>query len=46
LKNSFVVPDAALADVSAAPDAPAELAGGAAGSGGNGSAPGGAFVKT
>ena len=39
LENSFVVPDAALADVSAAVRAPAELARGAAGSGGNGSGP-------
>ena len=45
LENSFVVPDAALADVSAALRAPAEPTRGAAGSGGNGSAPRGAFVE-
>ena len=39
LENSFVVPDAALADVSAAQRASAEPARGAAGSGGNGSVP-------
>jgi len=39
LENSFVVPDAALADVPAALRAPAEPTLGAAGSAGNGSAP-------
>ena len=46
LENSFVVPDAALADLSAAPRAPAEPAHGAPGPGRSGSAPRGAFVKT
>jgi len=45
LENSFVVPDAALADVSAALRAPAEPTRGAAGSVGNGSAPRGALVR-
>ena len=44
-ENSFVVPDAALADVSAALRARPEPTLGAAGSGSNGSAPCGAFVK-
>jgi hypothetical protein len=39
LENSFVVPDAALADVSASLRAPAEATLGADGSGGNGSVP-------
>jgi uncharacterized protein (TIGR03032 family) len=39
LENSFVVPDAALADVPAALRGPAEPAPGAAGPGGNGSVP-------
>ena len=39
LENSFVVPDAALADVSPALRAPAEPTRGAAGSAGNGSGP-------
>jgi uncharacterized protein (TIGR03032 family) len=39
LENSFVVPDAALADVPAALRAPAEPAHGAARAGGNGSGP-------
>jgi hypothetical protein len=39
LKNSFVVPDAALADVPASLRAPSEPTCGAAGSGGNGSVP-------
>src|SRR5271165_5911896 len=45
LENSFVVPDAALADVSAALRAPAEPTRSAAGSAGNGIAPHGAFVR-
>ena len=45
LENSFVVPDAALADVSPALRATAEPTRGAAGSGGNGSVPREAFVK-
>jgi uncharacterized protein (TIGR03032 family) len=45
LENSFVVPDAALADVPAALRAPAEPTRGAAGSAGNGSGPRCAFVK-
>jgi uncharacterized protein (TIGR03032 family) len=45
LENSFVVPDAALADVPAALRAPAEPTRGAAGSAGNGRAPRGAFVS-
>jgi hypothetical protein len=40
------MPDAALADLSAAPRATAEPAQGAVGSGGNGRAPSRAFVKT
>ena len=39
LENSFVVPDAALADVSAALRAPADSTRGAAGPGGNGRVP-------
>src|SRR4029077_17330267 len=39
LENSFVVPDAALADVPASLRAPAEPSRGAAGAGGNGSGP-------
>ena len=39
LENSFVVPDAALADVSPALRVPAEPTRGAAGSGGNGTVP-------
>jgi len=39
LENSFVVPDAALADVPASLRAPSEPTHGAAGSGGNGSGP-------
>jgi hypothetical protein len=39
LENSFVVPDAALADVPASLRGPAEPTPGAAGSGGNGSGP-------
>ena len=39
LENSFVVPDAALADVPASLRAPAEPTRGAAGSAGNGSVP-------
>ena len=45
LENSFMVPDAALADVPASLRGPAEPNRGAAGSGGNGSGPRGAFVK-
>jgi hypothetical protein len=45
LETSFVVPDAALADVSAALRAPAEPTRGAARSAGNGSAPREAFVR-
>ena len=45
LENSFVVPDAALADVPAAQRAPDGPARGAAGSGGNGSGPRAPFVK-
>ena len=45
LENSFVVPDAALADLSAALRAPSDPTGGAAGSAGNASVPCGAFVK-
>jgi len=45
LENSFVVPDAALADVSAALRAPADPTLGAAGSAGNGSVPREAFVE-
>jgi uncharacterized protein (TIGR03032 family) len=45
LENSFVVPDEALADVSAALRAPADSPRGAAGSVRNGSLPRGAFVK-
>ena len=39
LENSFVVPDAALADVPASLRAPAGATPGAAGSGGNGNEP-------
>ena len=39
LENSFVVPDAALADVTPALRAPADSTRGAAWSGGNGNAP-------
>ena len=39
LENSFVVPDAALADLSPAVREPAEPTRGAAGAGGNGSVP-------
>jgi hypothetical protein len=46
LENSFVVPDAALADVPAALLASSEPTRGAAGSTGNGSVPRVAFVKT
>ena len=45
LENSFVVPDAALADVPASLRMPAEPTLGAAGAGGNGSGPRAAFVK-
>jgi uncharacterized protein (TIGR03032 family) len=45
LENSFVVPDAALADVPASLRGPAEPTHGAAGSGGNGSMPGVPFTK-
>ncbi len=45
LENSFVVPDAALADVSAALRVPAEPTRGAPGSARNGRAQRGAFVK-
>jgi uncharacterized protein (TIGR03032 family) len=45
LENSFVVPDAALADVPAALRGPAEPTRGAAGPAGNGSGPHAAFVK-
>jgi len=45
LENSFTVPDAALADVSAALRAPAEPTRGTAGAGGNGSVPRGVFLK-
>jgi uncharacterized protein (TIGR03032 family) len=45
LENSFVVPDAALADVPAALREPAEPTRGAAGSARNGSAPRRAFVR-
>ena len=45
LENSFVVPDAALAELSAALRAPAEPIRGAARSAGNGSAPSKMFVK-
>ena len=45
LENSFVVPDAALTDVSAALRARAEPTRGAAGTDGNGSVPRGAFAK-
>ena len=45
LENSFVVPDAALADVSAALRASSEPTRGAAGPAGNGSEPRGAFVR-
>jgi hypothetical protein len=45
LENSFVVPDAALADVSPALRALPEPTRGAAGSGGNGSGPLVPFVK-
>jgi hypothetical protein len=44
LENSFVVPDAALADVSASLRAPAESTHGAAGLAGNGSVPRVPFV--
>ena len=44
LENSFVVPDAALADVPASPRGPAEPTCGAAGSGRNGSGPRVPFV--
>jgi hypothetical protein len=44
LENSFVVPEAALADLSEAVRAPAEPARGAARSAGNGRVPHGAFV--
>ena len=44
LENSFVVPDAALADVPAALRAPAGPTPGAAGLAGNGSGPRGPFV--
>jgi hypothetical protein len=45
LENSFVVPDAAPADVPAALRAPAGPTRGAAGSAGNGRSPRGPFVK-
>jgi hypothetical protein len=45
LENSFVVPDAALADVPASLRGPAGPELGAAGSAGNGSVPRGAFAR-
>ena len=45
LENSFVVPDAVLADVPASLRAPAQPTRGAAESAGNGSAPRRAFVR-